>query len=659
MRQVHQARAGPASSVPRSTGLQDRALDLPGSLAGEVDPGLAVLGHVPGSSVALALQRAAGNAAVSGLVASWQVASDGRGAVANERPALPSAVRHLVPRASPRRRAARVQRKVEDKPAAHPVLRWGSHQPEVETLQQRLNEEAVADPPLVLDSIFGPLTNAAVREFQARHGLSVDGVVGLRTWGVLDELERQGIAGPTSTVLDEMAPVDKDKHDAVEKILHPTQPKGGGTGPAMTGTGKGGAYEKEMVDALNTLAAEIIARPVATPAVNMDHANRVGDRAQVEAEAFFSSAITLASRKPTGDWHPGSSRMGLADATTRPLSEGDILGWTEYFMDNGSYPPAGVGKSHNFDNTRAKPDRAEHDRVRDVWLASGGRAKASQMIRSWPAEAGSGTVYLQLRDPAYQDRVGMWDLFGTLVHEFLHLVTHPNYSDTADAIGGGARDILVEGMDDHMAQQVWPDVRDRIAGDPGLRTLVEGPFAATVANANDYDEGGAIDKAIKAHHYDSMADADKIATQVGESNARGAFFMGHVEALGIGPSSASAVPLTGLASWTPTGGGTPDEYITGPGAETVEEIRKRTGSTHLEDEAGFVHVDPADSFVAGTKLKIPGLRWHTAIAQDTRAQVANQHGITQADLERANRLPHRAPNTAVSAGTLLMIPVAP
>ena len=59
----------------------------------------------------------------------------------------------------------------------------GAHGANVSSLQQRLNE-AGANPPLAVDGAFGPLTQAAVRQFQQQRGLTVDGIVGPRTRGV-------------------------------------------------------------------------------------------------------------------------------------------------------------------------------------------------------------------------------------------------------------------------------------------------------------------------------------------------------------------------------------------------------------------------------------------------------------------------------------------
>jgi hypothetical protein len=61
---------------------------------------------------------------------------------------------------------------------ARPTLRLGSSGESVRVLQEKL----------FVDSVFGPNTEDAVRRFQHRHGLTVDGVVGPRTWAKLNEV---------------------------------------------------------------------------------------------------------------------------------------------------------------------------------------------------------------------------------------------------------------------------------------------------------------------------------------------------------------------------------------------------------------------------------------------------------------------------------------
>jgi peptidoglycan hydrolase-like protein with peptidoglycan-binding domain len=53
----------------------------------------------------------------------------------------------------------------------------------VKLLQQRLKAKGISPGPV--DGIFGPKTDAAVRKFQRREHLVVDGIVGPVTWGEL------------------------------------------------------------------------------------------------------------------------------------------------------------------------------------------------------------------------------------------------------------------------------------------------------------------------------------------------------------------------------------------------------------------------------------------------------------------------------------------
>ncbi len=70
------------------------------------------------------------------------------------------------------------------------VLKVGSKGEAVRTLQEFLK--------LTVDGIFGPKTEAAVKNYQSKNGLTVDGIVGPRTWahmGILntDNAENQEI----------------------------------------------------------------------------------------------------------------------------------------------------------------------------------------------------------------------------------------------------------------------------------------------------------------------------------------------------------------------------------------------------------------------------------------------------------------------------------
>ncbi|AWY06653.1 lysin A [Microbacterium phage Zeta1847] len=73
-------------------------------------------------------------------------------------------------------------------PAAsgRPTIRKGSSGQAVRDLQARLKSNyALYAGRLVVDGKFGPATEAAVREFQRRAGLKVDGIVGPATWARL------------------------------------------------------------------------------------------------------------------------------------------------------------------------------------------------------------------------------------------------------------------------------------------------------------------------------------------------------------------------------------------------------------------------------------------------------------------------------------------
>lgn len=75
-----------------------------------------------------------------------------------------------------------------------PTLRRGNQGDEVADLQTILNARYGAD--LEVDGNFGNATEAAVKAFQKAHGLTADGIVGLKTWKAL------GVTGNTNPPVD-------------------------------------------------------------------------------------------------------------------------------------------------------------------------------------------------------------------------------------------------------------------------------------------------------------------------------------------------------------------------------------------------------------------------------------------------------------------------
>jgi Putative peptidoglycan binding domain len=70
-------------------------------------------------------------------------------------------------------------------PTGRPTLRQGSRGDAVRTLQVTLNRWYPRLPSLAQDGVFGPATRARVIYFQNRAGLTVDGIVGPKTWAGL------------------------------------------------------------------------------------------------------------------------------------------------------------------------------------------------------------------------------------------------------------------------------------------------------------------------------------------------------------------------------------------------------------------------------------------------------------------------------------------
>jgi peptidoglycan hydrolase-like protein with peptidoglycan-binding domain len=147
------------------------------SLTGGVPRRAAEGGANPLHQRVLALQQVAGNAAVQRLLQQDGAQQDEVGGGASGASAK--------------------------KPARLEILRYGSRGESVRRLQERLNLSGSAGAELKVDGIMGPLTTAAVRQFQKSHPpLDVDGTVGPEVWAELERVGDQGAPMPGATAED-------------------------------------------------------------------------------------------------------------------------------------------------------------------------------------------------------------------------------------------------------------------------------------------------------------------------------------------------------------------------------------------------------------------------------------------------------------------------
>ena len=429
--------------------------------------------------------------------------------------------------------------------------------------------------------------------------------------------------------------------------------------PALTGGGVGGAFEHDVLDYLkkniggwatqfNNLKAS-----AGQPAVPIPLAKDIAQAAQGEVEHYFGPYIRNAGRGAADVYHPDTYSMmsKLGDESTRPINDATRRGWLSGYFETLHAPncfsaPCGqeILDAHHYFGSR---DSAELDRITSVYLASPANVKdIDDTIHSWPAEAGSGTVFIQpykIANTAKQKRENRWDVFTTLIHETMHVLTHPNYVAAANVIGGSGQKILMEGFAEVMRTELW-------AGPGNLRTRIGNPEMAPL---RQQVEGAALPydpTVVKDHgYYSQLADATQIDNKVGHQNAKAAFFMGQVELLGIGAGTSTkgggAIPAD-IAGFTATDS-KDAEIVVAQAGDTLATVQARTGAGAggVLDEATGTPVIPVAPIAVGKRLKVPGIRWVAAVKNNTLATVAEQNEVSIAALAVANGLPANSPGT--------------
>lgn len=228
--------------------------------------------------------------------------------------------------------------------------------------------------------------------------------------------------------------------------------------------------------------------------------------------------------------------------------------------------------------------------------------------------------------PSDAERNVRWRGFRTIVHEYLHQVTHPQFEQAA-RLGKMDFRILIEGFTQMYTGRVLRPVLENLEGLPKLRKQVEGgkypmPSPEVIGEFNNGDYAGHVEK------------AEAITEEIGENAAKAAYFQGHTEFLGLDEQGNWTEPVNEGSDW-----------IRVPvGIDSLADLAKATGVSEETIIGSNPDIELGDGAELPEELHIPGCRDHIVIqvsdryttASETKKQIAQQNGVKKSALKKAN-----------------------
>lgn len=196
--------------------------------------------------------------------------------------------------------------------------------------------------------------------------------------------------------------------------------------------------------------------------------------------------------------------------------------WRVQKILNESADVISLNAEHGALGTR-QPEAAYIDQVRQA-IAGERQQELLEIQRGWEgaADPAAKLIYVQLfkSEADAENRAFMWRELQTMIHEYLHTLSHRRFRTHADNHPDPAKGhALREGMTDYLTKVVWATVN---TGDAALRASVEGPFHDATAPL----------VVPELSTYGAAIEAEQVVGLVGARNAYAAYFLGHVELIG-------------------------------------------------------------------------------------------------------------------------------
>jgi len=267
--------------------------------------------------------------------------------------------------------------------------------------------------------------------------------------------------------------------------------------------------------------------------------------AKEETDKVFGTYVTGPRFRHMNGRHLGNLRDRFEEEVTSQAALGSggrrrqAEQLVEYFLQTGR-DITQINTEHDAipERTTRSPgeSRSEADILRGAvtTIAAARERELLDIDRGWEGTAGGGIVSLQrwrAADDAGQ-RHHFWDTFQTMIHEYLHTLTHPRYTAYANTMPGGDKSLqyntLIEGMTSAMTEIVWVNVAARVR-DRAFAERIETPALYVSA-----DQSVADCPPIPAR-YPSYHQAMELISIVGPRNVFAAYLLGEVDLIRASP----------------------------------------------------------------------------------------------------------------------------
>lgn len=372
----------------------------------------------------------------------------------------------------------------------------------------------------------------------------------LKTDRVLLHFYRDRIPGTKEELAKGTAASDPAKQAELKDTLKPAAKKGSKGTFVPTLPGESQTYEDKLRAELPVMVgkywdaivkgkeADVHADP--SQVHTLVEFERIGQAAAEETDKVFGKfrtrdALVADRPKKPGTIHDGfddvvkelkNKKRAVPKAKTLVFYFFQSNRWTRRLnMDHDASPDFDKSSTPMNDEAKAQESVAS-EFVKDATNVR----RLNEIDRNWPAFAGDGHVYFQLfkESSPEKDRLLLWDVFATFIHEYMHILVSKEYEAYAKSFGGSSPsyNTLIEGIDCVLSEIVWDFVEPHIT-DQALRDRVEG--------ADSKKPPIKVPHASAFGRYASFAEALRLVDLVGIEAVYAAYFLGLVNRIG-GPA---------------------------------------------------------------------------------------------------------------------------